>query len=405
MESFVMADTNFDFIKHLTFTDEEIKQALQKGLESPTSPFTMPDGASFDYSSFFEEEQKEARNDGANIKNEEDQPMPSIESTETAVDAPVSTQVEDAAEQSNQTATAPVQSVQNDHLPSTSLGAEVPLMTGLKDDSADPLLFNLDSFDDLFTSNDHSMTQFEEVNPMPALASPFQIPEQRADAMPDFPMHNQNARQMLPPQPHMIGNGRLAAHHFPTGRRRSQTLPPDFEPGISFQRRMTNGMPIPQGRLMHPHTAHQSFPPHPHNAMRGHGRFGPEAHMMGMPHSYPVTPPPRHPTPMMMQHDYINASRPRSLNPDLRMSLMSRPQDASPYRGRCVKRQKQSHDRSVPTSGPLPHLRSQDVDFGGFGMDQAMAAVEFLLRDTAEKAKYARDDEVERYVPTIWVLS
>lgn len=133
--------------------------------------------------------------------------------------------------------------------------------------------------------------------------------------------------------------------------------------------------------------------------------------MMNLPRSYPITPPPRHPNPMMMthqpRHQFMSTPRPQSLNPDLRMSLMSRGRDLSPDRAgggsgrRPNKRQKQSHDRPsmFPGTTPLPlTMPQQVVDLGAFGMDQAMAGVEFMLRDAVEKVRYGRDEEVERYV-------
>jgi hypothetical protein len=408
MGSFTMADNNFNFLKHQIFTEEEIKQALQKGLENPTSPFTRPDGTSFDYSTFFGEDPKEAPNNTTNLKNEEDQPVQSIEEADPAADIPGTTQADVILDHHNdENMTATTQAVQNGQ-PTGSSGTEMTAITGLKNGSAGPLLFNMDNFDDLFVTNDQTRPPFGDNYPMQTLASPFQLPDQRADAITDFTLHNPIAGRMHTPTPNMAGHNRLAAHHFPTGRRRSQTVPPDFEPGMPFQRRVGNGVPVPHNRPMYPHIPRQSFPLPQHNGIHGcrmNGGYGPEAQMIGMPRSYPITPPPRHSNSMMMHFDgngYATASRPQPLNPEIRMSLLSHTRDISPDRGRRVKRQKQNHDRPMPPIVPIPGFMPMDNEFGAYGMDQAMAAVEFLLRDTAEKVRYGREEEIEKYVCTFY---
>jgi hypothetical protein len=82
---------------------------------------------------------------------------------------------------------------------------------------------------------------------------------------------------------------------------------------------------------------------------------------------------------------------------------MNRGRDMSPNRDnrQASKRQKQSHERQAtfPGTAALMHLNMpQEVDLGGYGLDQAMVGVEFMLRDAVEKVRYGRDEKMERYV-------
>ena len=85
------------------------------------------------------------------------------------------------------------------------------------------------------------------------------------------------------------------------------------------------------------------------------------------------------------------------------MSIMNRGRVLSPDRGslrRSNKRQKQNHERPVtyPGTTPLLQVAQQDVDLGVFGVEQAMAGVEFMLKEAVEKVRYGRDEEIEKYV-------
>ena len=414
MDSFALANSqSFNLDRHKSFTDDEIKNALQKDLETTASIFTMPDGSTFDYNNFFDNDlpkQADMKPEKPQSESGDDQALPSIEQS---VDTPANQAASSPKPEQEQTseikndATHSLKHGVNEQLNGMTSSVAIPDFNCLKNDSADPFLFNADGLDDFFSNNDTFLPAFDEqpVNTMPTLASPFQPQAQPPESLSfDFSMGELDKGMAMPPGPPLPNNQALAPHHFPSGRRRSQTVPPDFEPGMSFQRRMGNGMHVPLNRPAHPQPA---FPPaHP---MRPRPRYGPEqGHMMGLPRSYPITPPSRQPNPNMImhhpqQHEFMGPSRPQSLNPDLRMSLMNRGRDLSPDRGggrRGTKRQKQHHDRQGAFPGAMSMIGmtlGQEVDLGMYGLDQAMTGVEFMLRDAVEKVRYGRDEEVERY--------
>lgn len=410
METFALAESQaFNFGKHRNFTDEDIKQALQKDLETSANVFTMPDGTTFDYNNFFDNDLPKDEGNLEKPDTAEDQPVPSIENSnaaqgDTLPGAAQADHEESSVAKGDVTENA-VSSEQDSSTVQTTSSTEIPDFGGLKDDSADPLLFNFDGMEDFFAANEHDLPAFDEpVNTMPTLASPFQAPAHCPEPLPfDFSVNGPDSG-VNTPQGQMIHHHHqqhLSSHHFPSGRRRSQTVPPDFEPGMSFQRRMGNGTHVPLNRSIHPQ---QSFPPQ--GPMRSRPRYGPDhPPMMGLPRSYSITPPSRHPHSGMIvhqpQHEYMGPSRPQSLNPDLRMSLMNRGRDLSPDRGssrRGTKRQKQHHDRqsTYPGASSLLPIPVQEVDLGTYGLEQVMTGVEFMLRDAVEKVKYGRDEEVER---------
>lgn len=416
MEAFAVADHAFDFGKNLIFTDDEIKQALQKDLDTSSNVFTMADGTVFDFNNFFADDLSRTSTPTI-IKPDQvrDQPVASIEIRNDAADTAPTVKAEEdipACPEVQPDAPNDTSATKQETTAQVSSSTELPDMTGLKNNSTDPLLFNFENMDDFFAMNDQAQHAFDEPpNTMPTLASPFQPPTRGTDTSFDFSMKTPESSIVVPPPQDQYSNSQhLLPPGFPMGRRRSQTVPPDFEPGMSFQRRMGNGTQIPINRTPH---SQQSYPLP--NSMRTRVRYGPEpSHMTTMPRSYPVTPPSRHPNPNVMlhqsQHEYMGPSRPQSLNPDLRMSLMSRGRDLSPNRDsrRANKRQKQSHDRQVsfPGTAPLMHLSApQDVDLGAYGLDQAMVGVEFMLRDAMEKLRYGRNEELERYVLLVGVLA
>lgn len=392
--SFAITDPSFfDFQRH--FSEQEIAEALRKDSgNSPVSPFTTTMlGSGFDFGALF----GDAGEEGV-VKNEEDLPVPSIEGVETSPTQSANADVGGSQEDKMLQPVVTPRSVQNNHMPPVTSAEEQAAM-GLKHESTDPLLYSMDDFD-LFSNSDTTMQGFDSSlsvpsDRLPLLASPFQFPSQtQMDTISDLPMPMPNNRQnTFSHQGSTQDRKHLAPQQFNTGRRRSQTAPPEFGHGMMAPgfRRQTNGGP--PGRPMPPsHVTHQSFPQH-HPSMENMRprRPDPRFHPGMMTRPYPITPP-RHAN-IMLQHDNFLPTRPQSLEPGMRQNVSSQMRsEVSPDRGRRIKRQKPNHER-------LAVLQDNGaVDFAAWGMDQTLGVVECLLRDAVDKVRYGKDEEIERYV-------
>jgi hypothetical protein len=167
---------------------------------------------------------------------------------------------------------------------SSESGADIPMngldagSVGLKVESVDPPLFTtVSDFDDVFTLNDPPMQAIEhrlspQQNAISTLASPFH-PQQH-----EPPVHFQTHQQPNQPQDHLSADATpsfciqhnpaiaqhplVAEHTFFNGRRRSQSVPPDMDVGMSFQRRLDCGNAVGSGRYMQgsePHAGASSW--------------------------------------------------------------------------------------------------------------------------------------------------
>ncbi|KIW00267.1 uncharacterized protein PV09_08157 [Verruconis gallopava] len=395
MDSFAFNDASFGLGKHYGFADEVTTQALQTSSENVTSPLTSSDTATFNYNVFFGEDAfKDGSYNTSETKIEKDQPLKSIEDE---IEAAASVATSGDQNDRGHSTTAVTTSLSGcDETQSSSVTA-IFSESGMKDGSIDTTMYIPTGIEAIFEEKSYIETELEDVGGFPQLDGPFLQPNQQLNGMPGtITQIQQKLFHSVTPE----STSHLQLPEMAYNRRRSQTVPPEFDSGTYFQRPTCTGRNISQGRYsQRPFGQSVSSLPNQNVVFsnRINRRFPDDPIQTSAPRSHPVTSPPCQTASTTVQQEFIpTASRPQSLDPEVRLSLLRRTRDMSPDRSRKIKRQKQNRTIIPPAVHTYVQSLSPNVDMASYGINQAMTAVEFLLRDMAEKIKYAKDEEIEK---------
>jgi hypothetical protein len=233
-------DLNLGSMNHgIKFSEEDMK-ALQNQLDAPISPQTTAELAPINLGSF-EMEDKSSHPDSI---------LESVEVTEQ-LSTDINT-VSTGSQISNGGLADLSSSQSSDPMPITH-SIDINSI-GLKADSGDPPLFStVSNYDNPFTVNDTPMQQIEirlspHQNTTTTFANLFHQSHHQVETQYHQSPHGPYTQSSVPDAAFGVHHNSaiadhpmVAEHMFANGRRRSQSVPPGLEAGMSFQRRFISG--------------------------------------------------------------------------------------------------------------------------------------------------------------------